>query len=100
MVGVRTPTHTTRTSLPYFSPNRAIAPSFSASSRGRTVHATGRSSAIFADELFDLGKLLGRRGLRIREVEPQIIGSDVAALLGDRFAEHLLECHWSTCVAV
>ena len=42
------PTATTRTSLPYFSPNNAIAPSFWAWSIGMTVHVTGKSAAIFS----------------------------------------------------
>jgi len=42
------PIATTRTSLPYFSPNSAIAPSFSASALGITTQVNGRLAAIFS----------------------------------------------------
>ncbi len=53
---------------------------------------TGRSAAIFSrtSRSASLSSSCGR-SLRIGEVEAQVVGADVAALLGNRLAQHLLQ---------
>ena len=43
------------------------------------------------DQILDPLLLLGSKRLGICEIEPEIIRADVTALLGDRFAENLLQ---------
>ena len=79
---------TTRTSSPYFSPNRASAPAFTASSGviSRVVTASlWRMRSV--DVFFDGADVVGRERLRLAEIEAQAVGRHQRALLGDVIAE-------------
>ncbi len=74
------PASTTRTTSPYFSPNKPVTPGFAGGVEGRFVDGGGRSlhDGLVGDAL-DLGDLLGRHALEMGEVEAQAVGADVAA---------------------
>ena len=86
------PTDTTRTLSPYFSPNSAMAPVFSASSMLITSVRTSSFARIcFVDQPLDLLQLLAvDRGV-VREVEAQTRGLDDAAGLLHMRAEDLAQ---------
>ena len=82
------PIESTRTSSPYFSPNSAIAPAAIASS-GVISRVVDR--LVGADLAFTSASIAAissrRQRLGVREIEPQAVGRDQAALLGDMAAE-------------
>ena len=82
------PIETTRTSSPYFSPNSARAPDSIASATGMTRVTTGSfcQTTAFATRSTSVSSA-SRDRLRVAEVEPQPVGRDERALLGDVVAE-------------
>ena len=86
------PMSTIRTVSPYFSPNRAIAPSDFASSSETTL---GRDLEVVADgvvrDLLDLGARLGRQRLPPREVEAHVAGAIERARLRRALAERVAQ---------
>ena len=78
----------TRTSSPYFSPNRASAPEATASS-GVISRVDDRlvGADLGIHVGLDPGNVLAGQRLGVREVEAQAVGRDQAALLGDVLAE-------------
>ena len=83
---------TTRTSSPYFSPNRARAPDAMASSTAisRVVTSAFCSTMSFAmSSTCSISSRAHRLG--VREVEPQPVRRDQRALLGDVIAQHLAQ---------
>ena len=86
------PMETTRTSSPYFSPNRARAPDSIASS---TRHQLGHDRLVLQQhrvgDVLDRCEFLVVDRLRVAEVEAQAVGRDERALLGDVIAEHLAQ---------
>ena len=85
----KSPISTTRTVSPYFSPKRAMAPRFLASSMGRASVTIGSAREdLVVDQTVDLGELLGRDGLKVREVEAQAVRLDQRACLMRMVAQH------------
>ena len=85
-------TSTMRTQSPYFSPNSAIAPRRSASSRVVSIARTGWLSVDPAGhEPLDRGQLVVREALAVREVEAQLVRADVGAGLAHVVAEPIAQ---------
>ena len=85
-------TSTTRTHSPYFSPNSAIAPSFSASARSISSQRTGRLALIqLVDPILDRGQVLSGERLAVGEVEAQLVGAHGRAGLAHVVAEPLAQ---------
>ena len=83
-------TSTTRTHSPYFSPNRAIAPSFSASARDIWSALTGWLSLIHSLTRSSTSRDLVRGEARaVGEVEAELVGADRRAGLANVGAEPL-----------
>ena len=81
-------TSTIRTQSPYFSPNRAIAPRRSASSRVVSIARTGWLAVTQSDtRALDRGQLLVGQALAVGEVEAQLVRSHVGARLAHVVAQ-------------
>ena len=69
-----------------------MAPRFLASSIGQSLgHDRLTREDLVVDQTIDLGELLGRDGLKVREVEAQAIRLDERACLMCVVAEHALQ---------
>ena len=85
-------TSTTRTTSPYFSPKRAMAPIFLASSRAIDWTLTSSASKILSLTICStLASFLGGDGAEVGEVEVGDVGVLIGAGLMDMVAQHLAQ---------
>ena len=86
------PTSSTRTTSPYLSPKKAMAPSAVGFVLGGLERAGRRvGQRLGVGDLLDPADLVGGDGRVVREVEAQAIGADQRAGLLDVLAEHLAQ---------
>ena len=95
------PTETTRTLSPYFSPNSAMAPVLSASSMLITFVRISRiGEDLFVDNALDVFHLIAVERSVMCEIEAQARGFHDAAGLLHMFAENIAQRGVEKCVAV